>query len=496
MSGATGPSVDEIMAHYERALGGRAALDSVATLEMYGSVHGMGLEGKTYSLQKAPDHVIERVDIGPLSYTWAHTAEDGWIMDQSGSVRALSDIELEELLLLSKVAAGSPVDEELRQMMEVSDSLSDAAYVCILLGERTPPIQLYFKRDTWLLEMVRLTKLGMPLEATFADFRWVRGIRLPFKGVQSVAGMFSLVIEVDSLHVNVPAPDSLFWRPGMNRENTNAVAMCTIPVDSHMHILVPVQVNGGEATHFILDSGAGMSCISRQYAHTLRLDILGALPAQGIVGYDSVAITSVDSIIVGCYREQGSQLAVVDLSLLEREGRGHAIDGILGYGFFSKQVVAVVGDVDSLIVARDIRELITDGYVDQPMQFVANVPVVQAEINGQRGEFLVDTGNSFELILHTPFAMEHGIMPAEEHLLRIPAAGIGGTGEVYSGRVDSIVMGGNVIRDVLTLFSPEGAGVTSAHEVSGNIGLALLKRFDWIMDYENGTLYLKNKEGI
>jgi predicted aspartyl protease len=456
----------------------------------------MGLEGKTYSLQKAPDHVIERINIGPLSYTWAHTGEEGWIMDQSGAVRALSDIELEELLLLSKVAAGSPMDEELRQMMVMSDSLSDAGHVCILLGKRTPPIQLYFNRDTWLLEMVRLTKLGMPLEATFADFRWVSGIKLPFKGVQSVGGMFNLVIEVDSLFVNVPAPDSLFWRPGMNGEDASAVALCMMPIDVHTHILVPVQINSEDATYFILDSGAGMSCISRQYARALQLETHGTLPAQGVVGYDSVAIASVDSMIIGCVREQRSQLAVVDLSLLRPEDGSRAIDGILGYGFFSKQVVAVVGDADSITIAKDIGELTTDGYVDLPLQFVANVPAIQAEINGRKGEFLLDTGNSFALILHTPFATAHGIMPAEEHLLPMPAAGIGGTGNVYSGIVDSIAFGGNVIRDVPTLFSPKGAGVTSAHEVSGNIGLALLRRFDWIMDYESGTLYLKNKEGI
>lgn len=482
-------TMDDVLSRYEVALGGRQILDGVHTLEMFGSVEGMGLTGTTYSVQKSPDWVMERIDIGPLSYAWAYAENEGWIQDHSGVVRTLSNAELEEFLLLAQVGAAAPMSPELRAKMRLSDELSDSAHVCMLVEHSGGPVQLFFHRATGLLDKVKLSKLGMPVEARFLDFQSVEGLMLPFRGMQTIAGMFSLEMKVTQVRVNSPVADVVFRRPGSL--GIVQAQSCAVPVSLNGHLIAPVRLGGGATLRFYVDSGAGMSCIDKATASQMGLTSQGALPAQGVVGFETVGVAQAEELTIGCVRMEGARLAVVDLSLMNL-GEAEPVHGILGYGLFSQRSVGRSGRSDSLLLAPPGYTPGTS-YVKLPLQFVANVPVVDAEVQGRKGRFIIDTGNSFSLILHTPFALQEGIMPPPERLTLQPAAGIGGGGDVFVGYVDSLVLGGMRLEGVRALFSPTGRGVTGATEVAGNIGLPLLERFDWVLDYQDAALYLRSR---
>jgi len=484
-----GLKVEEVLSRYDAALGGREALKRVETMEMFGTVEGMGLSGTTYSVQKDPQRIMERIDIGPLSYAWAHTEAESWIQDQSGVVRTLSDVELEEFLLLAQIGGALPMGEELKQKMQVDPALSDSSHVCIAVDHDGQTVELYFEVETGLLDRVKLMKLGMPVEARFSDFRLVEGLRVPFQGIQTVAGLFSLEMKVTQVRVNAPVSDSVFQRPGS--PTLPQYAACAVPISVDGHIIVPVTVEGTQRLQFFLDSGAGMSCIDERAASRLGFKSEGALPAQGVVGFDSVGVTIVDALGVGCVDMRQVRLAVVDLSPLGQTEPGQ-VHGILGYGLFSQRSVGVTGGVDSLSLGPPLTAP-PAGYVKLPLQFVANVPVIDATVNGRPGRFLVDTGNSFHLILHTPFAQREGIVPSSDQLTSRPAAGIGGGDDVMVGQIDSLTIAGIRIDAIPTLFSPSGRGVTGAGEVAGNIGLPLLQRFDWVLDYQGAALYLRRR---
>lgn len=480
--------LDLVLDQYERALGGREALESIQSMEAFGTIQGLGLTGTTYSLQKSPDMIMEKINIGPLSYSWAHTAETGWIQDQSGAVRPLSGAELEELLILSKVSGGIPIDDDLKSHMKVEPSLSDEDHICVEVAKGSTEIQLFFSKTTWLLEKVTLTKLGMPMEARFLDFRSVGGIVVPFKSVQTIAETFRLEMEIDSLHINVPIDEAVFFPPG-SHHRTGGEAVCWIPMELGSHVVVPVSLNGRHDTRFFLDSGAGMSCVDEAYATDLELTVEGVFPAQGVVGYDSVGIATADSLTIGCYKVDSPRLAVVDLGPFQSLS-GPTVQGLLGYDFFSRFIIGSLDD-DTLLVAQPDYQISRDGFVEIPFEFVANIPVIEGFVNGHHGTFMVDTGNSFDLIVYTPFAMSTGLMPSHGELPGSPAAGIGGTGEVMIATVDSVEIGGLLVRDVNAIFSSDGKGVLSAREAAGNIGLGLLRQFDWILDYAGKRLLLR-----
>ncbi|MBN1424340.1 aspartyl protease family protein [Candidatus Fermentibacteria bacterium] len=483
-------TVDEILGRYEIALGGRGVLDGIHSLQMFGSVEGMGLSGTTYSVQKSPDWVMERIDIGPLSYAWAYAEEQGWIQDHSGVVRTLSEAELEEFLLLAQVGAAAPMSDELRAKMRLCDEFSDSSHVCVVVEHGGGPVHLFFNRDTGLLDKVKLSKLGMPVEARFLDFRPAEGLMLPFRGVQTIAGMFSLEMKVDQVKVNATVSDAVFRRPG--RLEIVRETSCVVPISMNGHLIAPVNLGETTTLRFYVDSGAGMSCIDKSAASRLGMTSQGALPAQGVVGFETVGVAQAEELSVGCVHMQGVRLAVVDLSLMN-QSEPEPVHGILGYGLFSERSVGRIGRGDSLLLAPPGLDPGED-YVKLPLQFVASVPMVDAYVEGRKGRFIIDTGNSFPLIMHTPFAIQEGIMPPPESLALQSAAGIGGGGDVFVGEVDSLVLGGVRLEGVRTLFSPTGRGVTAATEVAGNIGLPLLERFDWVLDYQNAVLYLRSRQ--
>ncbi len=482
------PTVDNVLARYEAVLGGDA-LRAVRTVEVFGTVTGMGLTGTTYAAQDSSGRVMERIDIGPLGYAWGYGEDGGWIQDHSGVVRTLSQSELEEFLLLAQIGGTYPMSKELREKMRVSAEKSDETHTCVLVEHVGSPVELYFNRSNGLLERVRLSKLGTPVEGRFSQWRSVEGITLPFRVVQTIAGVFSLEMRVDSVRVNRPL-GAVFRRPDAPAQ---PVEGCAVPVDLDGHLVAPVSVGEREALRFFVDSGAGMSCIDTRTAARLGLEVRGKLPAQGVVGLDSVGIVTLESLSVGCAQMAQARLAVVDLAAMSPPDR--PVHGILGYGLFSQWAVGRLGARDSLLL-RPPRLVLDSSFVSLPLQFTANVPTVEASIMGREGRFLVDTGNSFPLVVHTPFARREGIMPPREALSPSPAAGIGGVGEAYLGLVDSLRLGPTRLGPIEALFSPSGRGVTGAEEVAGNIGLPLLEQFDWVLDYQAGRLYLRPRHGM
>lgn len=474
------PTVEGVLERYRTALGGDA-LGRVAAVEMWGTVEGLGFSGTTYSVQDSAGRIMERIQLGPLSYAWGWTGQDGWIQDQSGAVRTLSDAEREELLLLASVGGLRSVDPMLRERLTVDPSQSDSAYVCLRMEHEGRPIRLFFGRKSGLLERMTLTKLGMPLEAEFTDFKTVGGVTFPSRSVQRIGKAFSLQVVIHDVRLNPPVGAQAFERP---RTGAQMPDTCTIPVSVNGHLVTSVEVNG-IPSRFFIDTGAGISCLDRTHASRLGLATQGALPAQGVVGFDSAGITTVDLLRVGCVSMEKVQMAVVDLSSLATGDS--PVDGILGYGLFSQRSVA---RLSPKALRLSPPGEVPQGFVRLGLSFVANVPVVEASVGGKRGKFLVDTGNSFELIVHTPFATRHGLMPRERSA-GTTAAGIGGGQEVFLAPVDSVELGGVVLREVTALFAPQGRGAVQAAEVAGNIGLPLLERFWWVLDYPSSSLYLR-----
>lgn len=136
-----------------------------------------------------------------------------------------------------------------------------------------------------------------------------------------------------------------------------------------------------------------------------------------------------------------------------------------------------------------------DGEITR-LKFVKSdvLPVVTVRVNdGEEVTFFIDTGNS-EVALDTDFAREIGA----QLFGAVQGTFSGGqTTEVQNGRADSITVGDWTVKNLPVVVLPlrqlsEGLGVK---RIDGCIGTNLLYHFLATLDYPNGELVLRRKNG-
>ena len=103
-------------------------------------------------------------------------------------------------------------------------------------------------------------------------------------------------------------------------------------------ILVDASLDG-KAHTFIMDTGAGSTCVSKEVARSLKLKRGEAVPLNesGEKGY----MTRIPILKVGDREQQNVDLIAADVVSHLSEEMGPRIDGVLGYNFWSKYQVSI-----------------------------------------------------------------------------------------------------------------------------------------------------------
>ncbi|MFW9926236.1 MAG: retropepsin-like aspartic protease [Candidatus Thorarchaeota archaeon] len=105
--------------------------------------------------------------------------------------------------------------------------------------------------------------------------------------------------------------------------------------ESHL-VGVPVHINGHGPYDFVLDTGAGNSCVTPSLAKKLGLQsqtVEGI--ARGVGGDVPLELAPADSIAVGESKITNTQLVVIDLERVSPKGK-LIENGIIGYDFLRK----------------------------------------------------------------------------------------------------------------------------------------------------------------
>ena len=105
--------------------------------------------------------------------------------------------------------------------------------------------------------------------------------------------------------------------------------------DSHL-VGVPVHINGKGPFDFVLDTGAGNTCITPELAAKVGLDpkaVHGI--ARGVGGDVQLEMAAVEKLSIGDTEISHSQMVVLDLSKVSPKGK-LIENGIIGYDFLSR----------------------------------------------------------------------------------------------------------------------------------------------------------------
>jgi hypothetical protein len=172
---------------------------------------------------------------------------------------------------------------------------------------------------------------------------------------------------------------------------------------------------------------------------------------------------------------------------------GEKIDGIIGYGFFSRYLVSVDYDSSKMFVYE--KGAITypkGGFLLRPRLF--RLPTLEGRLNDARaiqGRFYFDTGAGLCLLLSSDFSSDSVVFgPKRKKPVKTEAAGLGGRTNMRLTTLKTFSLGPFHFRQIPTYIFDDSYDVTNYPELSGLIGNDLLRRFNLILNYDRSEIYI------
>jgi hypothetical protein len=261
-------------------------------------------------------------------------------------------------------------------------------------------------------------------------------------------------------------------------------------------VFVEGQLNGRGPFHFILDTGAGGFAIVGEVAERLGLQIKDAGQESG-VGEKKVRTgeARIAKVQLGDLRFEDLEAKVFpELGSANVFGK-QPVDGVVGLDVF--QQVVVKHDYIHMVLTFTLPDkFIYRGsgvivHFDRPRQ----IPVVDAELDGVRGKFGIDTGARSSLLAYGPFVDQNKLKEKYDAKLEgVTGWGIGGPVRSLLTRANELRMGDVVVHDLVIRLSTQKTGLTTSADMAGLIGPDVLSQFDLTLDYPHNRLIFEKNE--
>lgn len=265
-------------------------------------------------------------------------------------------------------------------------------------------------------------------------------------------------------------------------------------------MIIQLQVNGKGPFNFILDTGVGLILISDP--KLIDSVAIKTLRSINIVGFGEgeilrALITPAIDIGIGSTSAKQVTAAILKKDIFELSNYvGIPIHGLIGYEFFNSFVVRINFSASTLTIYRPDKTYFLRKGSRLPISIEERKPYIITEIELKSGQkiaakLIIDTGAGHPISLE----MYNGVpisLPDE----RIEGnLGIGLSGPIngYIGRISSLHLGKYTLHNVIASF-PDYEDVASrvfSINRNGNMGIAILKRFNVVFDYGRSAMYIR-----
>jgi predicted aspartyl protease len=476
------PPVDQILAAYESATGGGKSHTFAST----GTLSGDGLTGD-FSIWRDGDDERDDERLGPRAETTLRIEGRTFVRTANGNVRELTGYLRRRERTATFIDSGDFVHAPERSRFVGYGDLGGArAWRLEVRAAGGEPETVWIDVSTGLLMRIEYLDGDGSTTIDFSDWRTIAGRRFPFRLVTSDGDRaFDVVQQTTSIAVDAPIAHEIF-SPLRNR-TIAADGVQTVPLlmrDAHIACRVAI---AGKPYEFVLDTGAQSVLLDSRVAAAAGLTPLGALEVRGTTRVAGLHVLSLPRIDIGSAHLD--DLVATSIDLRTALGAGTQIDGILGVPFFASSVVELdfahhtmrFGPPGSFVprgqrVALDLDRGLVEGVLR-----------VNRSIDAP---FMIDTGNSGELLLYRSFVHDHpGIVPFGTQ--SGANFGIGGAAPMYRSSLDEIRLGDVPLYHPVTDVITAQRGAFADRIDAGNVGLGILKNFVVTFDLANGALYLR-----
>ncbi len=491
-----------------QSIGGPEALDSlqaISSLKVVGTASLNGKPGRFTEIFAAPDRFYLELDLEGMVLTQAYDGQTAWQRDHNGRVSELSGFEAKSLLSSIYIESFSYLfQDRLAGGFEYSGGVTregDAYHEVVFFPLSVDTVTVLYDAETARRRFMISTFDNLRATTEFGDYHRVSGFWYPYLSQTTFEGVpFFTRLEADGMLVNVDYDASLFEMPKERVSDyrfDNALSEFTVPFEyRYGHIWLQAGING-QTCWFILDSGASANILNSHAIKTLNLPVTGSLPVKGLVGYDEVELVRYDSLRIGSLVILDQVAGSLDLEDLRQNlDENRVFGGILGYDFLSRFPLRIDYSDSVLTLYNPARFELPPGGVDVEFRLNMLIPTVTGRVNGVPGDFIIDLGNAYGLLLHKTFVDQHSLDTVLSDIRDNPAR-LGGIGGGIGGETAFLeeFRIGDIRLDSLRVLLPDtGVGLTGSKEFDGNIGNLILENFIVLFDYDNNRVVLYKEQ--
>jgi hypothetical protein len=457
------------------------------TLQTQGSLEGLGLRGTFHTWR---DGTKERYDeaLGLRVQRTLRLNGVEYAQNANGDVRVFHGLAARRQITEDFIDSGAFAHQPEYATPLGPGKLADGRDVWQL--RVTPPggepYDIALDTSTWMIDEQAFAEGDSVTSTAFSDYRVVDGALVPFVEVDSSGDReFDLTSHVESVRVN-DAIDASVFAPFASTV-VDAAGVITVPLlydKGHAFVRGSVE---GRPLLLLVDSGAQGIFLDPGAAQRLGLTTEGQLEIRGVKRTKGLGVAALDRIEIGGANLPVHVVSVVDLSSVSYQGV--TADGVLGYPFFAAAEVRVDPERYEMTIAKPgtLKARGTPIAIDTDRE----LPEATAKINNVEGRFLLDTGNTTELLVF------HRFVDANPGLIFYGTShgfasnrGVGGSSQAVKALINELDLGPfrlfNRYADVMLADT----GAFADRNDAGNIGMGSLRNFVFTFDFVNRTLFL------
>jgi hypothetical protein len=494
---AGAPDPYTILDKHIAAIGGWEKLNAQQNVHFIGTlvIEGAGLQGTFEAWNQIPDKSRQEFDIKIIRQVSGDNGQIAWRVDQNGKLQIAQDsATLKERQLGALTATREQMKRD-SKYFTVSYDRSDTAdgKPCFVI-KTTNTINSYVFYDfydttSYLLIKDIVIKPDGETHAVNKDFRDIGGVLYPFTvGQMELPTSQRTTITFSSIEVNQPMAADLFEPPSEQKRDfrfPQGKNLVEVPFQFiELHLFLPLTING-KTKLWILDSGAGVSLIDKEFADTLGLKQEGKIMGQGANTTAEFSFTTLPPFELNGLAFDSQKVAVFAINEIIKQGFGFEVGGILGYDFLSRLVTKVDFAAQMLTFYNPETFSYTgDGVsLDAPISKdnMFRIPITIDDT--YTGSWDLDLGAS-GLNFHYPFAAEKGLLtrPGVERM----SMGAGGGQVTKTCAFTKVTLAGfTKSQPLVDIPMEKGKGAFSKGDIVGTAGNDLFRHFTLYLDYKH-----------